>query len=87
MAHMSKNHSFFIPQPKFCIDKQGLIEYLQEKIEVGIMCITCDNKKAKDFNSGAAVRKHMGDKGHTFMKIEDGYEEYEKFYDFSELFK
>ena len=50
------------------------------------MCITCDNKKAKDFNSGLAVRKHMNDKGHNFMKVEDGYEEYEKFYDFSELF-
>lgn len=33
------------------------------------MCITCDNKKAKDFNSGEAVRKHMISKGHTFMKI------------------
>lgn len=32
------------------------------------MCITCENKNAKDFNSGEAVRKHMSDKGHTFMK-------------------
>lgn len=50
------------------------------------MCIKCENKGAKDFNTGEAVRKHMLHKGHCFMKTEDGYEEYEKFYDFSEQF-
>lgn len=29
----------------------------------------------------------MKDKGHTFMKTDEGFEEYEKFYDFSTLFK
>ena len=50
------------------------------------MCITCENKGAKDFASGEAVRKHMVDKGHCFMKTSEGYEEYEKFYDFSSQF-
>jgi pre-60S factor REI1 len=62
------------------------LEYLQEKIEVGNLCITCENKKAKDFQTADAVRKHMIDKSHTFMKTEDGFEEYEKYYDFSRLF-
>lgn len=84
---MHVKHGFFIAQDKFCTSKEGLIDYLQEKVEVGFMCITCDNKGAKDFNSGQAVRQHMNDRGHTFMKIEDGYEEYEKYYDFSALFK
>lgn len=60
---------------------------MQEKIEVGNLCINCDNKKAKDFASADAVRKHMNDKGHTFMKTEEGYEEYEKYYDFSSQFE
>ena len=29
----------------------------------------------------------MLDRGHTFMKTESGFEEYEKFYDFSALFE
>ena len=50
------------------------------------MCITCENKGAKDFGSGEAVRKHMNDKGHFFMKTSEGYEEYENYYDFSKQF-
>lgn len=29
----------------------------------------------------------MTDKGHTFMKTDEGFEEYEKFYDFSKQFE
>jgi hypothetical protein len=29
----------------------------------------------------------MKDKGHAFMKTDEGFEEYEKFYDFSSLFE
>jgi hypothetical protein len=47
---------------------------LQEKIEVGFMCITCENKNAKDFSTGLAVRKHMNDKGHVSMKTDEGYD-------------
>lgn len=65
---MNSDHSFFIAQQKYCTDKKSLIEYLQEKIEVGMICINCDNKKTKDFTSGDSVRKHMKDKCHTFMK-------------------
>lgn len=42
-------------------------------MEVGNLCITCENKKAKDFQTADAVRKHMLDKSHTFMKTEDGF--------------
>ncbi len=41
------------------------------------MCIFCDNKGTKDFGTGEAVRKHMLSKNHTFMKTQNGYEEYE----------
>lgn len=83
---MQNAHSFFIAQREFCKNPEGLIEYLQEKIEVGNMCITCENKKAKDFQSADAVRKHMTDRGHSIMKTDEGFEEYEKYYDFSRLF-
>lgn len=46
------------------------MEYLQEKVEIGFMCITCENKNAKDFSTGLAVRKHMSDKGHVSMKTD-----------------
>lgn len=85
--HMEAAHGFFIAQKEFCKNRDGLIEYLQEKVEVGNLCIFCENKKAKDFQSADAVRKHMTDRGHTFMKTEDGFEEYEKYYDFSRLFE
>lgn len=83
---MFSEHSFFIAQKKYCKSLKGIIEYLQEKIEVGNMCITCENKGVRDFQSADAVRQHMADRGHTFMKIDEGFEEYEKYYDFSPLF-
>jgi pre-60S factor REI1 len=84
---MQSVHSFFISEPGYCKNAEGLVEYLQEKVEEGLMCITCENKKTKDFNSGEAVRQHMLDKGHCFMKTDDGYEEYLSYYDFSNQFK
>lgn len=61
---------------------EGLIRYLAEKINVGLLCIYCENKKTKDFKSPQAVRKHMIDKGHCFMNT-DHFDEYEEYYDFS----
>lgn len=58
------------------MDQRGLLQYLHEKINVGNMCIKCDNKGVRDFACGEAVRRHMVDRGHTFMKTEEGYEEY-----------
>lgn len=73
---MEKEHSFFIAQKEYCKNFGALVEYLQEKIEVGNMCITCQNKKTKDFQSADSVRKHMEARGHHFMKTEEGFEEY-----------
>lgn len=73
---MKKTYSFFIPSLEFCTNQKGMIEYLQEKIEVGNICINCDNRGAKDFTTGDAVRKHMVDKGHVFVKTAEGFEEY-----------
>lgn len=40
-SHMQSQHSFFIAQKEYCTDLKGLLEYLQEKIEVGNLCLTC----------------------------------------------
>lgn len=64
---MEKAHGFFIIERKYVIDLKGLIKYLAEKINIGMLCIQCENKGTKDFKSGEAVRAHMLDKGHCFM--------------------
>jgi pre-60S factor REI1 len=58
MTHMTKVHSFFIPDIEYLVDLQGLIRYLGEKISVGNVCLFC-NGKGKGFLSMDAVRKHM----------------------------
>lgn len=40
---MTIAHSFFIPDPEYCTDIKGLLEYLGEKIIIGYMCIWCNN--------------------------------------------
>ena len=42
---MSKEHGFFIPDNAYCINIPGLIHYIRERIEIGILCITCNNKR------------------------------------------
>ncbi|KAI8088640.1 C2H2 type zinc-finger-domain-containing protein [Halteromyces radiatus] len=84
MTHMTKVHSFFIPDIEFLVDLQGLIRYLGEKISVGNICLFC-NGKGKGFSSMDAVRKHMTDKGHCKLAYEDEDDAVDlvDFYDFS----
>lgn len=78
--HMSRNHSFFIPELEFVSQLDGLLVYLGYKIGVGNMCIWCN----KSFPSLSAVRSHMVDKGHCRMFVEkEAALEYADFYDFS----
>ena len=83
---MQKEHGFFIAQKEFCVDVDGLIRYLHEKVDVGLLCIYCDNKGYKEFQNGAAIRSHMKSKSHSFMNTNQGFEEYEEYYDFGKLF-
>ena len=41
LAHMTREHSFFIPDLDFCTDVEGLIKYLGQKIGVGGVCLFC----------------------------------------------
>ena len=38
VAHMTKIHSFFIPDIEYLSDLKGLVKYLGEKVGVGNIC-------------------------------------------------
>ncbi len=56
---MRSSHSFFISEEKFLTNLEGLLKYLAEKINVGLLCIYCDNQGTKGFKTGTAVQNHM----------------------------
>ncbi|XP_032685847.1 zinc finger protein 622 [Odontomachus brunneus] len=83
LNHMVIAHSFFIPDPEYCVDVRGLLTYLGEKIFAGYMCIWC-NESGKAFQNVHAARAHMLDKGHCKMLHEgETLLEYSDFYDYS----
>ena len=83
MRHMTKSHSFFIPDLQYVTDLEALIGYLGEKVGLGKVCLYC-NSKGKEFHSIEAVQKHMTDKGHCKIFYEgDDILEFSDFYDFT----
>lgn len=82
VAHMTKTHSFFIPDIEYLSDLKGLIRYLGEKVGVGKICLWC-NEKGKSFYSTEAVQAHMNDKSHCKLFTDgDAALEFADFYDF-----
>lgn len=82
VAHMTKIHSFFIPDIEYLSDLKGLIQYLGEKVGVGKICLWC-NEKGKSFYSTEAVQAHMNDKSHCKLLTDgDAALEFADFYDF-----
>ncbi|XP_003942957.3 cytoplasmic 60S subunit biogenesis factor ZNF622 [Saimiri boliviensis] len=82
VAHMTKVHSFFIPDIEYLSDIKGLIMYLGEKVGVGKICLWC-NEKGKSFYSTEAVQAHMNDKSHCKLFTDgDAALEFADFYDF-----
>ncbi|KAK2117652.1 hypothetical protein P7K49_004538 [Saguinus oedipus] len=85
VAHMTKVHSFFIPDIEYLSDIKGLITYLGEKVGVGKICLWC-NEKGKSFYSTEAVQAHMNDKSHCKLFTDgDAALEFADFYDFRVL--
>ncbi|GBC09732.1 hypothetical protein RclHR1_09070004 [Rhizophagus clarus] len=81
MRHMTKIHSFFIPEIEYLVDSHGLIKYLGEKISIGNVCLYCP-KETKNLES---IRRHMIDKGHCKIayETEEDIMEFVEFYDFT----
>ena len=53
--HMSVVHSFFIPDFEYCVDIEGLLEYLGSKVGEGMVCLWC-NDKGRQYYSLDAVQ-------------------------------
>lgn len=51
LAHMTGEHSFFVPDLEFCTDLEGLIKYLGQKIGVGGVCLFC----LKEFSNAEGI--------------------------------
>ncbi|XP_060630657.1 cytoplasmic 60S subunit biogenesis factor ZNF622 [Anolis sagrei] len=82
VSHMTKAHSFFIPDIEYLVDLRGLIKYLGEKVGVGKVCLWC-NEKGKSFYTTEAVQAHMNDKSHCKLFTDgDAALEFADFYDF-----
>ncbi|XP_056276269.1 cytoplasmic 60S subunit biogenesis factor ZNF622 [Pseudoliparis swirei] len=82
IAHMTRVHSFFIPDAEFLVDVAGLVCYLGEKIGAGNVCLWC-NEKGRSFYSAEAVQSHMIDKSHCKLFTDgDSALEFADFYDF-----
>jgi pre-60S factor REI1 len=83
LVHMSTAHSFFIPDAEYCVDVEGLLEYLGSKVGEGMMCLWC-NERGRSFYTLQAAQQHMRDKGHCRMLYEgEALFEYTDFYDYS----
>lgn len=70
MAHMTREHSLYIPDLEFCADIRGLIAYLGEQIAVLHECIYCPST-IQPFGSLEAVRAHMRDRCHNKIRFDD----------------
>uniref|UniRef100_A0A672FTA8 Cytoplasmic 60S subunit biogenesis factor ZNF622 n=1 Tax=Salarias fasciatus TaxID=181472 RepID=A0A672FTA8_SALFA len=82
VAHMTKVHSFFIPDVEFLVDLKGFVQYLGEKVGAGNVCLWC-NEKGRSFYSTEAVQSHMTDKSHCKLFTDgDAALEFADFYDF-----
>lgn len=82
VAHMTKVHSFFIPDIEYLQDLQGLFSYLGEKVGVGKICLWC-NERGKSFYTTESVQAHMVDKSHCRLLTDgDAALEFADFYDF-----
>ncbi|CAG8631148.1 12749_t:CDS:2 [Racocetra fulgida] len=84
LTHMTRAHSFFIPEIEYLVDLYGLIKFLGEKIAVRNLCLYC-NGRGKGLKSLEAVRQHMIDKGHCKIAYErdEDIMEVVDFYDFT----
>jgi len=83
VRHMTEAHSFFLPDPEYLVNLEGLFEYLGAKVGQGMMCLWC-SERSKSFHSVDSVQKHMRDKGHCKLKHEgETLIEYAEYYDYT----
>jgi len=81
VQHMNLTHGFFVPEERYLIDLEGLLEYLGFKVGAGLTCLWCN----KQFGTLHGVRLHMICKDHCKIMYdqEKATEEFKEFYDYS----
>lgn len=67
LDHMKINHSFFLPYSEDLNDVDGFVDAMRSLIGLHHTCVTCE----RTFDDKRAVRKHMIDKGHTSIAVEN----------------
>lgn len=70
LQHMSKCHGFFLPDIEYLKDLEGLVSYLLNKIQNDNLCLYC-NGRGREWQSAAAARAHMMDRGHCKMAYDE----------------
>lgn len=87
LEYMSSKYGFFIPDFEYMVDLEGFIEYLNEKVKIGGVCLYCQ----KRFENGRSCQHHMLSKSHCKIAYDDNEDdetdEYEDFYDFSATYE
>ncbi|KAG0345667.1 hypothetical protein BG004_003335 [Podila humilis] len=91
-AHMRSSHGFFLPSMERLIDLPGMLTYLAERLLRDLDCLWCtpsifskhlraDQELGAGFANLQSVRRHMLDKGHCKLAMDQGAErEYADFY-------
>uniref|UniRef100_A0A8R1YE37 C2H2-type domain-containing protein n=1 Tax=Pristionchus pacificus TaxID=54126 RepID=A0A8R1YE37_PRIPA len=87
LDHMKTRHDFVIPDRQFCIDKEGLMEYLCLKVGAGRMCVFCPERRA-GFPTIDAVQQHMVAKQHCRIdRSAEAMIELADYYDYEALYE
>lgn len=81
IEHMNDVHGFFIPEDRYVIDLEGLMDYLGFKVGAGSTCLWCD----KQFSSLQGVRLHMLSKDHCkiYYDQDKAIGEFKEYYDYT----
>ncbi|KAI6244653.1 Cytoplasmic 60S subunit biogenesis factor REI1 [Erysiphe necator] len=84
VIHMQKLHGMFIPERKYLVDLEGLVNYFYEKINDDHQCIYCGKLKQSIFG----LQTHMRDKGHCKIPFFTEEEQLEigEYYDFTSTY-
>jgi pre-60S factor REI1 len=80
LDHMIKMHGLFLPEPNYITDMEGLIRYLNTKVNEEHQCLYCGRLKWSE----DGIKTHMRDMSHCKIayETEDAQLEIGQFYDF-----
>jgi pre-60S factor REI1 len=80
LDHMQKTHGMFIPERSFLVDLEGLVRYLNQKVNEEHECLYCGRLKWSE----DGIKTHMRDMSHCKIAYENEDQQLEigQFYDF-----